>query len=76
MKFVLLRTNNLSKLIGLFVVLFATAFFLATPILLYASLIPLLTMLFGLLIDHPKDVKITRVGLKKMFGLARYWRFL
>jgi len=60
-----LRADNLSNLIKLFVALFAAAFFLATPILLYASLLPLLIVLFGLLIDHPKDVKITRMGLKK-----------
>lgn len=57
-------TKNASNLIGFFALLFLTSFFSANPILLCASLIPLFTFLLGILIENPKDVKITRSGLR------------
>jgi len=60
----ILLTKEASNLIGLFVLFFIASFFLANSILLCVSLIPLFTFLLGILVDAPKNVKITRSGLR------------
>lgn len=49
-----------SELLWSFIALFMLGFFLLNPILIYASLIPLLTMFFGLIFDQPRNVKVER----------------
>ena len=57
-------TKKALKIVGLFASLFATSFVFANPILLYASFVPLFTLLVSILMDNPKNIKITRSGLK------------
>lgn len=52
------------RIVSLFASLFVSSFIFANSILLYASFAPLLTLLIGILMDHPKSLGITRSGLK------------
>ena len=54
-----------SELFWSFIALFLLGFFLLNPILIYVSLIPLLTMFFGLMFDQPKNIKVERPVSKR-----------
>ncbi len=54
------------RLLSLFTVLFLTGLVLANPVIMAMSLVPLFTLLLGLLVKRPDDVEVTEVEKAKL----------